>query len=731
MPYGKSILLCLTLAASLNAERVPGLHARVEIIRDRWGVPHIYAANTDDLFFAQGWVTAKDRLFQIDLWRRTGAGKVAEVAGPSAVGRDRIARLLRYRGDWAKEWDSYAPDARQIVTAFVNGINAYIRSLNGHRTLEFQIAGYDPGLWTPEDVVSRIPGLGVTRNLTSEVDHAIELTNFGDAVTEKFSPPDPFVHLTVPPGVDIKSITKEILRDYDDAVGPPRLAESQGSNNWVIDGTMSATGKPLLANDPHRPILVPSLRKIVHLVAPGWNAIGAGEPALPGIALGHNDTIGFGFTIVGMDQQDLYVEKINPANPNQYMYKGAWKAVEIEKQQIAVKGAGPSNVELRYTLHGPILQEDRSRHLAYVLRSIGSEPGGAAYLAGLSVARAKNWKEFVGAMAHYKSPSENMVFADTTGNIGWIAAGASPVRKNWTGLLPVPGDTGEFEWNGFLPVADLPQSYNPARHFIDTANNKILPDGYTKQLSFEWSSPYRAERVTQMLSEQKKFTIDDFEHMQYDVVCLPAKRLQAIVRKSRPERHADIVNEFLKWDARMTADSRPALVYELWQSALLAEIYPRDWPGGVRVEVMLKILEDRANPRAIAAALDRTIASIEANLPHREDWKWSAAHTLMMQHALNTPNLNMPRVPRPGDSNTVDAAGGAHGGEGASYRQILDVADWDRSMVTNTPGESGDPQSKHYRDLLDDWVAGRYHPLPFSRKAVEAAAEERIMLEPK
>ena len=325
-----------------------------------------------------------------------------------------------------------------------------------------------------------------------------------------------------------------------------------------------------------------------------------------------------------------------------------------------------------------------------------------------------------------------MVYADTAGNIGWIASGAAPVRTSGTGLLPVPGDTGQFEWTGFLPVTDLPQSYNPARHFLATANNKILPKDYPKQLSFEWSAPYRAERAVQMLSEpNKKFTISDFERMQYDVVCLPARRMQAIVRKSRPERHADVVDEFLKWDARLTADSRPGLVYELWQSALITAIYPRDWPGGVNLDVVFRTLESRPNPRVISDALDRALAAIEHGLPHREDWRWSAAHSLVMHHALDARNMNMPRVARPGDSNTVNAAGGTSGESGASYRQILDVADWDRSVVTNTPGESGDPQSKHYRDLLEDWVAGRYHPLPYSRKAVEAAVDERIILEPK
>lgn len=724
------VLLSIFGFLTLAAEKVPGLREPVEILRDRWGVPHIYAKNSDDLFFAQGWIAARDRLFQIDLWRRAGTGKLAEILGASSVGRDRIARLVRFRGDWNREWPSYAPDARAIVTAFTSGINAYIRSLHGRRTLEFRMAGYDPGVWTPEDVAARIAGLGMTGNLTREVGRALEIASVGIESVEKFSPPDPFVHLTVPPGVDVKAITAEILRDYTSAVGQTRFSGDQGSNNWVIDGTLSATGKPLLANDPHRPILLPSLRKTVHLVAPGWNAIGAGEAALPGIALGHNESIGFGITIVGIDQEDLYVEKLNPANPNQYLWRGAWKPVDVERQQIAVKGAASVNAELRYTRHGPILYEDRGRHLAYVLHWVGAEPGGAGYLAGLSVARAKNWKEFLAGIARYKVPSENMVYADTAGNIGWIAAGYAPVRKNWTGLLPVPGDTGAYEWDGFLPTSEMPQSFNPSRHFLATANHNILPPGYTKPIAYDWAAPFRVHRIEQMLSEPRKFTVADFERMQYDVVCLPARRLQAIVRKSRPERHAEIVAEFLKWDARLTADSRPGLIYELWISFLPAWVFPPAMNGRVNLEVLLRALEQKPNPHALAESLDRAMADLRGKLPHPETWKWSAAHTLALRHPLNVPNLNLPPVPRPGDANTVNASGG-QAANGASYRQILDLADWDRSTMTNTPGESGDPESRHYRDLLDDWAAGKYHPMPFSRRAVEAAMEERIVLEPR
>jgi len=716
----------LAVVLPLWGERVQGLREPVEILRDKWGVPHIYAKNTNDLFFAQGWMAAKDRLFQIDLWRRAGTGKLSEVMGASEIGRDRIARLVRYRGDWTKEWESYSPDAREIVTAFVNGINAYIKSLNGKGPLEFRIAGYDPATWVPEDVVSRVAGLGMTSNVIEEIQRSMEIAEFSAASVEKYMPPNPFVHLIVPPGIDIQAIHEDIVKDYQSAIGATRFS---GSNNWVIDGSMSATGKPLLASDPHRAITLPSLRKSVHLVAPGWDAIGAGEPALPGIALGHNESVGWGLTIVGTDQEDLFVEKINPSNVNQYLYKGKWRPVEVERQQIPVKGSPPVTTELRYTEHGPILYEDRPRHLAYALKWVGAEPGGAGYLGALSAARAHNWRDFVAAMARFKDPAENMGYADTSGNIGWIAAGFDPIRKNWTGLLPVPGDTGQYEWSGFVPTAEMPQSYNPAQHFIATANNNILPAGYSKPVAYDWARPSRVDRIRQMLGEQKKFSVADFERMQYDVVSLPARRLQAIVHKSRPEGHAEIVDEFLRWDARLTPESRSALVFEMWITYLSPYVFP-DWRGRQNLDLILKALEAKPNPRALTNSLDRAITDLRKRLPHEGAWKWSAAHTMQFRHPLDQTSLNLPPVARPGDGDTVDAAGGVGGGSGASFRQILDLSDWDKSVMTNAPGESGDPESKHYRDLLDDWAAGRYHPMPYSRKAVEAATEERIVLEP-
>ncbi len=730
------MILVLSVAAVLHGEtvRLKGLKQPVEILRDRWGVPHVYAQNSDDLFFANGYMNARDRLFQIDLWRRVGTGKLAEAAGPSAVDRDRVARLFRFRGDWNAEWLSYSPDARAIFVAFANGINAYIKSLNGNRPVEFREGGYDPGLWTPEDCVARIAGLSVTHNATTEVSRAIDAAHFGLAAVLRLEPIVPNVPLTVAPGVELSEVSDEIGRELSLVVAGPTLAH--GSNNWVVDGTRSVSGKPLLASDPHRDLTIPAFRRTIHLSAPGWNVIGAGEPGVPGISLGHNDDIAFGFTITGVDQQDLYVEKLNPKSADEYWYRGAWKRVEVVHEKIAVKGAAAQDVELRFTVHGPVLNEDRAHGRIYALRWVGSEPGGAGYLGMLTASRAKNWTEFRAGLARFKIPSENMVYADRAGNIGFAVAGSAPVRKGWTGLLPVPG-TGEFEWSGFVPASEMPAEANPSRHWLATANNNILPPGYKEALQYEWGPPFRVMRVGEMLSEPRKFGVSDFERMQYDVVSIPARRFQAVVRKWKPAAGAQsaAVSTLLNWNCSLDAASVPALIYEIWISKLPAALFtPVELAPKVKIGVLLSKLESLSNLSVLGDTLNETLAELTRYLgPDQKNWQWMRANHLTLQHPLNKPEWNRGPFARSGDSFTVFAAGGggarAHG-TGPSYREVIDLSDWDKSTVTNLPGESGDPGSPHYSDLLEDWLKGRYHPMPFSRKAVEAATTERITLTP-
>jgi len=781
-----------------------GLDEPVEVIRDRWGVAHVYAKTLDDLFFAQGFVAAQDRLWQLELWRRTAEGRLAEIAGPSAVGRDTFARLLRYRGDPEAEWRSYGPEARRIVEAFVRGVNAQIAHVTARPEqlpLEFQITGLRPSPWTPEVVISRMAGYVMTRNAQSEVQRARLAQAVGAARVAEFMPPDPPVPVTVPDGLDLADITADVLAMAADAdaavrldvpatapvgrfgpVAPARAVASAladapglsvaprpatvlagladtystiGSNNWVVSGGRSTSGKPLLANDPHRALRLPSLRYTIHLNGPGWDVIGAGEPALPGVAAGHNGRVAFGFTIVGIDQQDLYVERLDPANPDRYLYKGQWDPVRVEREEIAVRGEPPRVVELRFTRHGPVVHVDRARSRAYALRWVGMEPGTAGYLASLSLNTARSWPEFLAAASQWKVPSENLVYADVDGNIGWIAAGLAPVRANWNGLMPVPGHEGRFEWDGFLPVRDLPQAYNPRSGALATANHNILPPGYPKMLGYEWGAPHRYRRIVELLEAKRTFTAGDFARLQHDELSIPARtivdalRVAVTVRPVAPGDRARAVALLTGWDAVLDQQSAAAALYALWLPHLqrgLAEAVtkPEDRPYAperLPLEGLLDLL-GRPSPAHLEVlagpALDHAMA--EARQRMGDDpaaWAWGRLHRAHFEHPLaTTPEraalLNLPDVPRGGDGTTVNNTGmELRQVHGASFREVIDLADWDRSLTINVPGQSGQPGSRHYGDLLPLWAAGQYHPLVFSRAAVERAAAERLWLLPK
>ena len=405
----------------------------------------------------------------------------------------------------------------------------------------------------------------MTGNATSELNSARALTELGPDKARKLFDFDPAVRLDPAPGVDLDGLSPELL---DNLVGSDQRIEipaqaREGSNNWTISGALTASGKPLLANDPHRVLALPSLRYMVHLVAPGWDVIGAGEPGLPGVALGHNQQIAWGFTIFGLDQQDLYVEELNPANPLEYRTQSGWAVMTVHREDFLVKGAGTKSVELKFTRHGPVLWQDGRRALA--LRWVGSEPGTAGYLASLAIDRAQNWTEFEAAMPRWKVPSENIVYADRAGNIGEHSVGLAPIRS-WTGLLPVPG-AGNYQWSGFLPVSKLPHSFNPAAGFTATANQKMIPEHYPYNVGFEWEPPYRFERIRSVIEDARhahhKLTLADMEALQNDVLSLPARELQGIVRTTTL-RTFDEFSLFLRWDGNLTRESAEAALYQVW-----------------------------------------------------------------------------------------------------------------------------------------------------------------------
>ncbi len=749
--------------AQLDGEiRASGLKEPVEVVRDRWGIPHIYARNQDDLFFAQGFVTAQDRLFQIDLWRRTGLGQTAELFGEQAIEADRFARLMLYRGDMQAEWTSYAPDTEAIAKAFVAGINAHIDQAGDKLPIEFQILGTQPGKWRPEDILGRMSGIIMTSNWQREVSRARLVAGVGAEQARRIAPTDPPVAFQPVPGLDIAAISPDILLGYAAATRPFKFPPSTiESNNWVVDGTLSASGKPLLANDPHRPIAVPSLRYLVHLSAPGWNVIGSGEPALPGVALGHNDRIAWGFTIVGTDQADLYVEETKPGDARQYRVGDGWQAMTTTQEAIRVRGrAEPVNVELRFTRHGPVVFQDEAKGVAVALKWVGGEAGGAAYLGSLSIARAQNREQFVKSLEAWKSPGENFVYADVDGNIGWVAAARTPIRKNHDGLLPVPGAKGDYEWQGYLDVKDLPQSFNPPEHWLVTANHNILPKDYPHAISHEWAAPHRFLRIKERLTAAKNFTLEDFQGIQHESTSLPGRALIEVLKSVRlsPEL-APYGKVLTEWDAVLSREAQAGPLYAVWLQELTRDYYSERLPKDARTErgdlrsvtVLLAQLKnpqdaiwgpnsakqrDELVQKTFATAVERT-RKLLGDDP--KAWSWGKLHTVSFEHPLASLGpayasvFNLGPVGRPGDGNTPnntrhdDNFRQVHG---ASYRQVFDLSDWDRGTATSVPGQSGQPGSPHYADLLPLWAEGKYIPLAFSRRKVDEVAAHRLKMLP-
>ena len=609
---------------------VSGPRAPVEILIDRWGVPHVYASSTYDAFFAQGFNAARDRLWQIDLWRRRGLGLLSEVFGPSFVEKDRAARLFLYRGEMRSEWLAYGPDTRRVVTAFVSGVNEYVRLARGDSSLlpeEFRLMGYRPSFWSPEDVVS-VRSHGLYQNVASEVERALVLRDFGPEVEALRKPLEPERDVAVPEGLDLSLIPADVLRVYELATGPVEFAGGQsakgqeGSNNWAISPGRTTTGRPILANDPHRALSVPSLRYAIHLSAPGMDVIGAGEPALPGVSIGHNGKIAFGLTIFSIDQEDLYVYETNPNDPSEYRYRGRWEPMKVERQLIPVKGGESAKAELRFTRHGPVIYEDPEKYVAFAVRAAWLEPGTAPYLGSVDYMRAENWDGFLAAMNHWGTPGENLVYADVRGNIGWKPAGLIPRRPNWDGLLPVPGD-GRYEWDEFLDADELPAEFNPPRGWVASANEMNLPVGYPheeKRVSFEWYAPYRYQRIVEVLRENPDFGLEDSVKLQTDYLSVPAQRIIARLRRLRPAhpRVGQALKMLIGWDCVLRADSAPAALFEVWYRLYLREaLLTRAMQGivepGQLAETVSRIMqvEDQAGD----ARMDlETLETLEARL---------------------------------------------------------------------------------------------------------------------
>ena len=740
-----------------ESRALPGLTAPGEIIIDRAGIPHIYAANARDGFFLQGYAVARDRLWQIDLWRKRGLGRLSASFGAQFVAQDRAARLLLYRGEMAAEWAAYPSQAKGWTEAFAAGINAYVADVEAGRAplpIEFSATNTRPDRWQADDVV-RIRSNALASNLTSEVVRARALCGSDLKYEPLRRELAPAHTVSIPKGLDPCSIPADVLDDYALGTGDVRFDGQkivvasldpdiqEGSNNWVIGAGKSATGRPILANDPHRAHAVPNLRYLSHIDTPELKIAGSGEPALPGISFGHNEDVAWAITIFAIDQQDLVV------NPK------ATKLTEV-RERIEVKGAPPREVVLKFTDDGPIIHEDPTSGRSFALRATWTKPGASAYFNASWAWTAKTWDDFLVARDHWGAPPLNLLFANRAGDIGWAPGGFVPVRAAGDGLLPVPAGK-VHRWTGLLDAKLMPVKHNPADGWIATANEMNIPAGYPHMLGLEWADRSRITRISEVVGSKPKFGLTDAMALQNDPTSPMARRavalLQGLAGRDANERGALAL--LGNWNGHEGPDSAAAALYEIWAArhlaasavkAIVPEAARRNF-GRTSIGNILPVLEDGKlfSPDSAALRAEILLGSLglafaeTARLlgPDPATWRWGALHRADFQPALPIAGRDAERrvgpVPIGGSGSTPMAMGTGPDFRvvsGASVRVVMDVGAWDNSMAINTPGQSGDPASPHYRDLFARWATGNYVPFVWSRPRVLQEAERIINVTP-
>lgn len=801
-----SLLLLLLSIGNLFAQTqtnaktlsIDGLKAPVEIIVDHWGIPHIYAQNEADLFFAQGFNAARDRLFQFEIWRRQATGTVAEILGERELKRDIGTRLFQFRGDIKAEMNHYHDRGELIITSYVRGVNKYIELTEKDPSLlpvEFKLLGIKPQKWTSEVVISRHQGL--LGNIGDELKIGRQVAMMGVEKTKElnwFHPNEPILELD--PKIDKAALQEDILGLYnayrrpvrfqpEDLVADARNDWQQfknlaakddiewdyiekeerafwGSNNWVVSGEHTQSGYPMMANDPHRTQSTPSLRYMSHLVAPGWDVIGGGEPEIPGISIGHNQYGAWGLTVFRTDAEDLYVYEINPKNPNQYKYKGRWEDMLVIEDEIPVKGKKAHKVSHKYTRHGPVVFEDGKKNIAYAVRCGWLEIGGSPYLASLRMDQAKNFEEFKEACNYSNIPGENMVWVDKEGNIGWQAVGIAPVRRNFSGMVPVPGD-GSYEWDGYLPIIAKPNLYNPESGIFLTSNENVTPNDYIHKdaLGFSWSDPFRGDRVAEELHSGKKQTLQSMAALQTDYYSIPARELIPLLKDLAitDEQAAKAQTMLLDWDDfTLDKNSIEAGIYVAWERALKENMTELLVPKAVQPyhSMQLKkvidwlVLPDSKfgdNPiegrdMFLIIALKKAVNSLNNKLG-TDMTKWQYGQEkykhIYLKHPLSNAvksdmrkKLDVGPAPRGGNGYTVGSTGGRDNQpSGGSFRIIVDCVDWDACLGTNSPGQSGNPDDPFYDNLFDIWAKDKFFPVFYSREKVEGVSAKVFSLQPK
>jgi penicillin amidase len=798
--------------------QMAGLDGPVDIYRDQYGIPHIYASTPHDLFFSQGYVHAQDRFWQMDFWRHIGSGRLSEMFGESQLETDQFLRTLGWSGIAQQEFATMTPDEQAIMLAYADGVNAYLADHEGASlSLEYAILkllnpDYTPEAWQPYHSLSWAKvmawDLGESQ-MSAEIDVARMLSFLTPQQIAEITPPYPADHPVIVPGFSIAghpieandlallagvtpaldSLAERVERmDGVRGAGSSALRESVGSNNWVVSGQRTASGMPLLADDMHLGVQMPSIwyevglhcvqkRRECPFAVTGFSFAG-----VPGVIVGHNDRLAWGFTNVGPDVIDLYIEKINPDNPNQYEYNGQWVDMELATEVIEVSGGEPVELVVRRTRHGPLITNvygpledfgldtdiDLPEQYAIAMRWTALEPN-RLIGAVLGYNKAQNWEEFRQAARDFVVPSQNTVYADVDGNIGYQTPGWIPLRNpGHDGRLPVPGWTDENEWQGYIPFEELPYSFNPPEGYIATANNAVVGPDYPYSISYYWAYGYRARQIVELIEDAPDpITAEYFRKMHGDNANLSAETLvPALLQVPLSDINLENDRTLLRsWDYQDHMDSAASALYNVFWRQLLAQTFhddlPEDfWPGGGGrwFEVMRNLVsqpdsawwDDGTTPEVenrdqiFANAFAAAVAEMEsAQGKNPERWNWGDLHTVIFanqslgQSGVAPIEALFNRGPfrTSGGSEIVNATGWdaaePYQVEGIpSQRMIVDLSDLAASLSIHPTGQSGHAYHRNYIDMADLWRQIQYHPMLWDRAQIETSAQGVLKLIP-
>jgi len=773
---------------------LPGLQHEVTVERDVWGIPHLRATSLADMVEAQGYVMAQDRLWQMDLLRRVAHGQLSEIVGPAAIPLDKQFRLLRFGPAAERDVNLLDEESRTAMEAYARGVNKFIEHHQNKLPIEFAMLKYKPQPWRPADSLA-IAGYmyqTLTNTWEDELDRAKVTARVGaDRAKDLFSQEAAMDHFVVGdpdrPGDGSQRSGKDPAEEEDDDMTPddvlkagaaspepgfpdvtsalaPEIVrwvgESRrdirhtlGSNNWVVSGEHTATGKPMLANDTHLELSVPPIWYEMHLTCPGWNVKGFTLPGAPLVVIGHNDRIAWGFTNNGADVEDLYIETFNPAQPDEYKVNGKWVKAQIDDEIIHVRGSPDVHLQVAVTRHGPVMRREGST--GYALRWTATEPGGLANTYG-RLGKAQNWKEFREIMKNVWGPAQNAVYADVAGNIGYLMAAHVPIRKKGHGEVPVPGDTDLYEWKGYIPFEELPQALNPDDGLIVTANARVIGPEYIPYLTDRWEEPYRTARIWDLLHDRHDLRPADMLKVQTDAYSYPdvfiAEQLASVAKiaAAKDARTTRLIKLSKDWNGIADADStvisflegtRRAALKLILQPVLGDETQFYEWRSTAFLQRMLTERPAGWLPATyknydelLVAAADESVKHLEkdSGSARIEDWEWKKFDSLDMLHPLGREGwlkklFSITGKPQAGTAFSPRAATRHHG---PAMRMVANVGDWDNSLMVISGGESGQLGSSHYSDQFEYWYEGKPVRAPFSDAAQAAARKHTLTLKP-